>query len=91
MDITAYLDEYRRLLEQPQWAVLMERFKQRVLEARERAAHLGQQQRVRVRLARALPAVLLELDALVVGNCFLEKSEQAETLPRPHHELYSLD
>jgi D-sedoheptulose 7-phosphate isomerase len=34
MDITAYLDEYRRLLEQPQWAVLMERFKQRVLEAR---------------------------------------------------------
>jgi carbamoyltransferase len=31
------------------------------------------------------------LDALVVGNCFLEKSEQAETLPRPHHELYSLD
>ena len=34
MDITAYLDEYRRLLEQPQWAVLMERFKHRVLEAR---------------------------------------------------------
>jgi carbamoyltransferase len=31
------------------------------------------------------------LDALVVGNCFLEKSEQTETPPRPHHELYSLD
>ena len=31
------------------------------------------------------------LDALVVGNCFLEKSEQTETLPSPYHELYSLD
>jgi carbamoyltransferase len=31
------------------------------------------------------------LDVLVVGNCFLEKSEQTETPSSPHHELYALD
>jgi carbamoyltransferase len=31
------------------------------------------------------------LDVLVVGNCLLEKSEQTETAPSTHHELYALD
>lgn len=31
------------------------------------------------------------LDMLVVGNCFLEKSEQTVVSPGPHHELYALD
>ncbi|MEB3211786.1 MAG: carbamoyltransferase [Leptolyngbyaceae bacterium] len=31
------------------------------------------------------------LDVLVVGNCFLDKSEQTEIPHAPHHELYALD
>jgi carbamoyltransferase len=31
------------------------------------------------------------LDILVVGNCFLKKSEQTEVSPPSHHALYALD
>lgn len=31
------------------------------------------------------------LDVLVVGNCYLEKCDQSEASPVPHHELYALD
>ena len=34
MNIKAYLSEYTRLLENPQWPPLMEQFKERILEAR---------------------------------------------------------
>jgi carbamoyltransferase len=31
------------------------------------------------------------LEVLVVGNCYLKKSEQTEVSSVPHHELYALD
>jgi len=40
MNIANYLSEYRRLLEGPQWPGLIEKFKARVVEAREQGAKL---------------------------------------------------
>jgi len=40
MNIPAYLSEYRRLLDQPQWPALMEQFRARVVQAREAGGKL---------------------------------------------------